>query len=356
MSSKRNSTKPRIGVTLGDVNGIGPEVTVRALTDERVLAACEPLIVGSTEICQSAIELIGSASKITVVDSPEAKTSDGIACWHPKSIEPVLLNAGEISANAGQFAHDCLREAARAAKTGQVDAICTAPLNKAALAAANIHFPGHTEILADEFGIDDFAMMLHLSAESLKGIRKLIGTCNSSNHGLAIAHVTLHTSIESVPGLLTADAITEKIALVHEFLNRVGIEQPSIAACALNPHGGEGGLFGSEEQSTVEPAVATSRANGISAHGPFPTDTLIRRAIQGEFQGVVAMYHDQGHIPVKLIGFDRAVNVTLGIPIVRTSPTHGTAFDIAWQGKANAEGMIEALLLAAKLAGQNKKQ
>ncbi|MFK7818612.1 MAG: 4-hydroxythreonine-4-phosphate dehydrogenase PdxA [Planctomycetaceae bacterium] len=351
MASNQPSSKPCIGVTLGDVNGIGPEVAIRAMLDERVLGVCEPVVVGDVDICQSAVDLLGVAATVQRLDSPTPITRDGsIACWQPDSVEPVKLDPQQISGSAGRFAHDCLRLAARAAKQGQFAAICTAPLNKAALAEADVHFPGHTEILADEFGVSDFAMMLHLSDESLRGIRQLIGTHGTAPHGLAIAHVTLHTSIQSVPESLTSVAIAEKIQLVDRFLKRLGIDKPQVAVCALNPHGGEGGLFGSEEGAIVEPAVLAAKGQGVDAFGPFPTDTLIRRAMQGEFQGVVAMYHDQGHIPVKLIGFDRAVNVTLGIPIVRTSPTHGTAFDIAWQGQANAEGMIEAMQLAAQLA------
>lgn len=348
--SGSNATKPRIGITLGDINGIGPEVAMRAILDERVRGVCEPVVVGPMDVCVQSAELIGSAVKVGTIDRPDDVFDFDIACWAPPTIGKAVVASGEVTAEAGQLAHDCLRAAARACRDGSFDAICTAPLNKAALSAADIDFPGHTEILADEFGVDDFAMMLHLSAEALAGLRNLIGPPVDGQHGLAIAHVTLHTSIESVPGSLSSSAIKEKIGLVHRFLSQLEIEQPKVAVCALNPHGGEGGLFGDEESTIIEPAIGAARELGIDASGPFPTDTLIRRAILGEFSGVVAMYHDQGHIPVKLVGFDQAVNVTLGIPIVRTSPTHGTAFDIAWQGRADANGMVEALLLATRLA------
>jgi 4-hydroxythreonine-4-phosphate dehydrogenase len=164
-----------------------------------------------------------------------------------------------------------------------------------------------------------------------------------------VAHVTLHTSIRSVPGLLSVPHIRETIHLIDGFLKRMGCAAPRIGVCALNPHGGEGGLFGDEESRLIEPAVLDARRLGIDANGPIPADALLRRAVHGEFDGVAAMYHDQGHIALKLIGFDRAVNVTLGLPIVRTSPSHGTAFDIAWKGKARADGMIGAIRCAAHL-------
>jgi 4-hydroxythreonine-4-phosphate dehydrogenase len=170
-----------------------------------------------------------------------------------------------------------------------------------------------------------------------------------SPNGLCVAHVTLHTSIASVPGLLSTDAVGETIELVDAFLRRIGCDPPRIAVCALNPHAGEDGLFGDEERRIIAPAVKAAREAGRNAAGPFPADTLIRRAVRGEFDGLVAMYHDQGHIAFKLIGFDRAVNITLGLPIVRTSPSHGTAFDIAWTGQASAEGLIEAIRIAVLL-------
>lgn len=357
MQADRTTRKPRVGVTLGDVNGIGPEVAVRAVLDPRVQQVCQPVVVGCASVLQRAVDLLNLDVSVEPIEprngSFEEFKASVIPCWTPEGIESPEVRPTEVTAAAGRFAHDCLRSAASATGAGMLDAIATAPLNKAALSAAGIPFPGHTEILADQFGVDDFAMMLHLSASALAGTRTLIGPPITADHGVAIAHVTLHTSIRSVPGLLTSDSILEKIALVDRFLQQLGIGHPSIGVCALNPHAGEGGLFGGEESAIIEPAVSAAHAAGIVASGPFPTDTLIRRAILGEFQGVVAMYHDQGHIPVKLIGFDSAINVTLGIPIVRTSPTHGTAFDIAWRGSANAAGMIEAMLLAARLSSRD---
>ena len=222
-------------------------------------------------------------------------------------------------------------------------------------------FPGHTEILAQRCGVAEFAMMLHLPESALTAWRQLILPLSTGNTaerndaalcGLSIAHVTLHTSIESVPQMLTTDTIVGKIRLMDNFLQRIHCRRRAIAVCALNPHGGENGLFGDEESRLIRPAVDACASCVKSVTGPLPVDTLIRRAVSGEFDGVVAMYHDQGHIPVKLIGFDSAVNITLGLPIIRTSPTHGTAFDRAWNPKtpADAAGMVEAIRMAAALA------
>ena len=350
MQADEQSNRPRIGVTLGDVNGIGPEVAVRAALDERVRSVCEPIILADGTVVSETLRALDIDAAVAVVSEDRTQEPDGITVA-PSGQPSPKIEPGTVSASAGQFAYDTLLRAIRMAKEGQIDAICTGPLNKAALAAADIPFPGHTEILAHECGVDDFAMMLHLSAAALSEVRTCLGQRQQdhSTAGIAIAHVTLHTSVQSVPGLLTADRILEKTRLVHDFLQRLGIQRPHVGVCALNPHAGEGGLFGGEESRIIKPAVTAATGEGMHVTGPLPADTIIRRAVLGEFQGVVAMYHDQGHIPVKLIGFDSAINVTLGIPLVRTSPTHGTAFDIAWQGKADPNGMIEAMLLAAKL-------
>ena len=198
-------------------------------------------------------------------------------------------------------------------------------------------------------------MMLHLPESRLVALRPLVRTTSDkswdASHGLSIAHATLHTSIASVSKLLTPDSIAEKVALMGDFLASINCERRAIGVCALNPHGGEDGLFGDEEGRIIQPAVQRFENSHISATGPLPVDTLIRRAIAGEFDGVIAMYHDQGHIPVKLIGFDAAVNITLGLPIIRTSPTHGTAFDRAWNPAtpADSAGMVESILTAIKL-------
>jgi len=332
---------------MGDVAGIGPEIVARACVNPGVLRECRPLVVGDATILERSLRLIGSSARVHNVESPAAcdQTSEvEIACWNPldeaagASLRTVKL--GSLDARAGRAAYEWLVAAARAALDGSVDAIVTAPLNKAALHLAGLDFPGHTEILADCCGTPNHAMMLFVPP----------GEIVRSPHGLGVAHVTLHTSVASVPGLLSVEGIFEKIRLVDDFLRQVGVEEPRVGVCALNPHAGESGLFGDEEQRLIAPAVARAVAEQIRAEGPVPADALIRRAIGGEFDGVVAMYHDQGHIPIKLVARDAAVNITLGLPIVRTSPSHGTAFDIAGQGKASAQGMNEAIRVAVALA------
>ena len=333
---------PRIALTLGDVAGIGPEVVVRAIAEQRLTEFCRPLVIGHPAVVKRAKQLIGATFDIIEVDSLAEIDwcSPSIPCWNPSIAEAEDVPVGRTDARAGRAAYDYLVAATRAALRGEIDAITTAPLNKAALHDAGLNFPGHTEILAHECGVQDFAMMLYLPPG---------GPLPKGQFGLGVAHVTLHTSIRSVPGLLTIPHIRETIQLVSDFLKRVGCPSPRVGVCALNPHAGEEGLFGDEESTLIAPAVEEARSLGINATGPIPADALLRRAVYGEFDGVAAMYHDQGHIALKLIGFERAVNVTLGLPIIRTSPSHGTAFDIAWQGKARAEGFVEAVRTAALL-------
>jgi 4-hydroxythreonine-4-phosphate dehydrogenase len=269
---------------------------------------------------------------------------DAVPCLDLAAQSTDAIAPGVVDPRAGQIAYDALTRAITAAKAGDVDAIVTAPLNKLALHQAGHDVPGHTEILAEACGVRKVAMMLYLPA----------GPMVKSSHGLGVAHVTLHTSISSVPGLLTEDAIASTTRLVDGFMRQMGCAVPRIGVCALNPHAGEGGLFGDEEQRIISPAVHHLQANGIDARGPFPADTLMARAIAGEFDGVAAMYHDQGHIAIKLIAFHSAVNVTLGLPIIRTSPTQGTAFDIAWRGVANPSGMISAINVAAQLVASRR--
>ncbi len=338
---------PRIALTVGDVAGIGPEVVARAIAEQQLTEFCRPLVIGHPTVVKRAKQLIGGTFDVTEVASLNEIdwSSKSVPCWNPSIANAEDVPVGQTDSRAGRAAYDYLVAATRAALRGEIEAITTAPLNKAALHAAGLNFPGHTEILAHECGVQDFAMMLYLPAGS---------QLPKGEFGLGVAHVTLHTSIRSVPGLLTTPHIYETIQLVSDFLKRVGCQSPRVGVCALNPHAGEEGLFGDEESTLIAPAVEEARNIGIDATGPVPADALLRRAVYGEFDGVAAMYHDQGHIALKLIGFERAVNITLGLPIIRTSPSHGTAFDIAWQGKARAEGLVEAVRTAALLV-QSKK-
>ena len=339
----QKSRLPRVALTLGDVAGIGPELIARAVIDPRLDRWCQPVVIGHPETLRRALQQIGSTFQVVPLASLTERPPNTDHCIHvfnPTGDTVVDVPLGQLDARAGRAAYEYLVAAARAALRGEIDAITTAPLNKAALHLAGLNYPGHTEILAEECGVADFGMMLYLPH----------GDRVCSPQGLGVVHVTLHTSIRSVPDLLTTAAIREKIGLIDGYLRRIGCAAPRVAVCALNPHGGESGLFGDEEDRIIAPAVVAAQAAGIQVHGPLPADTLLKRAVAGEFDGVVAMYHDQGHIALKLIGFDTAVNITLGLPIVRTSPSHGTAFDIAGQNRADPQGLMQAIRIAALLA------
>ena len=367
--------KPIIAITVGDVAGIGPEVILRAVAQPATAAVCHSVLIGHPQIFRQAAEVFGIKLLLQELTATElhtaglraavasAATNGRILCVNPFTDVVLAAPRSRVSREAGDAAFHYLDAAITLAKQSAVDAIVTAPLNKEALHLAGYDFPGHTEILAERCGITEFAMMLHLPESALTPWRQLIlplftshtsGSNEAALCGLSIAHVTLHTSIASVPQLLTKDSIVGKIRLMDSFLQRIHCQRRAIAVCALNPHGGENGLFGDEESRLIRPAVDACASFVKSVTGPLPVDTLIRRAVSGEFDGVVAMYHDQGHIPVKLIGFDAAVNITLGLPIVRTSPTHGTAFDRAWnpQTPADASGMVEAIRMAAALTNR----
>lgn len=342
-----HNKKPLIALTMGDPAGIGPEVLVRAASDENLRRDVDMVAIGHPEILQRAATLLGLRLRLNPLETPSESRDlapDELGCINPCGANVPDVELGSMSAAAGQAAFECLNAAARLALARDIDGITTAPLNKAALHAAGHKYPGHTEILGEICGVLNFGMMLYLPHSDV--IR--------SANGLGVVHTTLHTSIRSVPELLSTESIREKIGLMHDFMKRLGCATPRVGVCALNPHAGEDGLFGDEETRLIRPAVVQAFESKIQADGPIPADALLRRAVGGEFDGVVAMYHDQGHIALKLIGFDRAVNITLGLPIVRTSPSHGTAFDIAGKGVASAVGMIAAIRVAAQLAGPQK--
>jgi 4-hydroxythreonine-4-phosphate dehydrogenase len=266
----------------------------------------------------------------------DAKT---IACLRACDDDVLDVPPGGVDRRAGEAAYQSVCTATKLTLDRHVDALVTAPISKAALHAAAHFYPGHTELLADLCEVQDFAMMLYLPP----------GTAVRGPAGLGVVHVTLHQSLRSVFHDLSTSAIAAKCRLAHDAMRRLGVEKPRLAVAALNPHAGELGLFGDEEQAVIAPAVENARAAGLDVAGPYPIDTLMVRARDGEFDAVVAMYHDQGHIALKLLGMHAAVNITLGLPIVRTSVAHGTAFDRAWQATANADGMVAAILTAARL-------
>ncbi|MDO4559280.1 MAG: 4-hydroxythreonine-4-phosphate dehydrogenase PdxA [Planctomycetia bacterium] len=354
--------RPVLALTLGDPCGVGPEIVATGITRAQTLSLCRPIAVGSAEILREAVELWRIPAEVVSVDTVEeavtlARSDDPAKS---PSIHRILcvrsgpsfaigcirkgeLPAGEIDARGGDAAFRAVQTAAQSALDGLTDGIVTAPLHKAAMHLAGHDYPGHTELLAQMCGVTDFAMMLYLGHDAV--VRP--------PHGLAVVHVTLHTAMRNVFREMTGEAIREKTSLVAHFMRRMGCERPRIAVCALNCHNGEGGLFGDEERTTIRPAVERSVREGLEVTGPLSVDTIFVHARDGHYDAVVAMYHDQGHIALKLIGMHRAVNVTLGLPIVRTSVAHGTAFDRAWRGPESGVqigSIMEAIRCAAKLA------
>jgi 4-hydroxythreonine-4-phosphate dehydrogenase len=294
-------TKPRVVITVGDPAGIGPEISLKAASHPDVQAVCEPILYGPTS--QSDLERFA---------------------------------AGRVSADAGQCAYDAIVRAVGDAMSGRIDAIATAPINKEAFAAAGLPWRGHTELLASLTGASRFAMMFY--AEELRVIL-----------------ATVHIPLADVPRALTRERLESIVMLAAEQLPEFGWPRPRLAVAGLNPHAGEHGVIGTEDDEVILPAIEACRARDVDVHGPFPADTIFLRAMKREFDAVVACYHDQGLIPVKLAAFGRAVNVTLGLPIVRTSVDHGTAFDIARRGVADPSSLIEAVRLAARLAQERSR-
>jgi len=309
----------RLAVTLGDPAGIGPEVVLKALADPDRPPG-EVALYGPRDALADRARRFGLRPAedlgVDVVDVPAGG--------------PVPL--GRPSAAGGRAAALAVLRAADDARAGRVDAIVTAPLNKEALRAAGFPWPGHTEMLAEAAGTPDVAMMF-------------VGG------PLRVALLTIHQALRSVPAAVTGDEVRRVARLVHRELPRFGRVRRRIAVCGLNPHAGEGGLFGTEERDVIAPAVEDLQAEGLDVQGPFPADSLFVRAVRGEFDAVVAAYHDQGLVPVKLLAFGHAVNVTLGLPFVRTSVDHGTGFDIVERGTADARSLVEAMKLACALAG-----
>lgn len=323
---------PRLLVTLGDVAGIGPEVLVKAWTDPVLHQLCRPVVVGDVGHITRTIAALGAdLGAVQVANACQASAMPReipVIQGTTAGLEDVPL--GQVTAAGGQAAYDFLCLAIDQTLAGEADGIVTLPLHKEGLRAAGLAYPGHTEILAERTRTPRFAMMLWFE-------------------GLGVAHVTLHMALRDVFAHLTTETVLEKIELTATMMGRLKGRSPRIGVCGLNPHAGDGELFGDEERTIIAPAVAEGKRRGIDVSGPWPSDTLFVRARRGEFDGIVAMYHDQGHIALKLLADHRAVNISLGLPLVRTSVAHGTAYDIAGKGIANPAGLIEAVRVAARL-------
>ncbi len=324
---------PLIAVTMGDPAGIGPEIVARTFAEEGFRDENRGLVVGDPEILERAAKLLELPLRVNEISEPEE------VAFTPGTVDvlavgevPKDLPFGELDARAGDAAFRYVERATELASAGRLAAIATAPLNKEAMHLAGHKYPGHTEILAELTGTEDYAMML--VTDELK-----------------VIHVSTHVSLREAIERVRPERELAVIRLAHDALRKLGVENPEVAVAGLNPHAGENGLFGTEDLERIAPAVEEARERGIEATGPWPPDTVLMRARRGEFDVVVVQYHDQGHIPVKLMGFDTGVNVTVGLPFFRTSVDHGTAFDIAGTGKAEHASMQAALDLARKLAG-----
>jgi len=326
-------SRPVIGITMGDAAGVGPEVVMKALAHRELYETMKPLVIGDARRLDAAGKLVESRLDIRVVASPAAAHYEpgNVVCIDVGGIPPDLP-FGQLSAAAGDAAYRYVARAVELANAGMLDAICTAPLNKEALHAGGHKYPGHTELLAELTGTPEVSMLLMAPK-------------------LRVIHVTTHMGIIDAIDKIEPGLVERTIARGRELLIRAGIIEPRIAVCGINPHAGESGLFGrGEEETKVAPAVEACAARGWKVFGPLPADTLFFRAVRGDFDLIVAMYHDQGHGPVKVLGLESGVNVTVGLPFVRTSVDHGTAFDIAGTGRADEQSLIEALRQAVELS------
>jgi 4-hydroxythreonine-4-phosphate dehydrogenase len=325
--------RPRLAITMGDAAGIGPEIIMKALAHHDLHARCRPFVVGDAARLSEAGRLAGVALGVQGIAEPEqARFEAGTVDCLDLGLIPASLPFGQVSAAAGHAAHEYVRVATGLATQGRIEALVTAPLNKEALQAGGHDFPGHTELLAALTGTPEVSMML--TGPGLKVI-------------LVTSHMGLLEAIHAIePGL-----VLRTIARGREVLLKAGIARARMAVCGINPHAGENGLFGEgEEERKIAPAVAEARARGWDVEGPLPADTLFYRARRGDFDMVVAMYHDQGLAPVKVLGLESGVNITVGLPVIRTSVDHGTAFDIAGTGRADERSLLEAINAAIALA------
>ncbi len=325
-----NEYKPLLAITMGDPAGAGPEIVVKALSTPEVSSVCRGLVIGDAGVMRAAAEIVGIPMEIHAVTSTE-QVREGehvLNVFDLEDVDVTTLVRGRVSPSAGKAAYEAIEKGTQLTLQHKTDAIVTAPLNKDALNQAGYHFPGHTQILAHLSGVRDAVMML--TADNLR-----------------IVHVSTHVSLRNACDLVTKERILRVMQLGVEAAKSMGVEKPRVVVPGLNPHSGEGGLFGTEEETQIIPAIEEARSLGMDVKGPLPPDTAFLRAYRGEFDLVVAMYHDQGHIPIKMVGFEKGVNVTLGLPIIRTSVDHGTVFGKAGKGTANPISMIEAIKLAA---------
>ncbi|GJL60351.1 MAG: 4-hydroxythreonine-4-phosphate dehydrogenase [Nitrospirales bacterium] len=331
-------TNPLLAITMGDPAGIGPEIIVKALQLPKIWRVCRPLVIGSRTLLEYTAQSLEASLVLVPVSGHESSSASrmfrrgSLPVLDPfsGSVRPVRI--GRVTARSGDMAVTCIQTAVRLAQAGCVQGIVTAPINKHAMQLAGHTYPGHTEMLADLTNAKESGMMI-------------VGG------PLKILFATTHLALRDVPNVLTSTTILRAIRLAHQGLTRLfHIQKPRIGVAGLNPHAGENGLFGDEEGRIIQPAIRQAKKQGIACTGPHPADTLFGKAVRGSFDGIVALYHDQGLIPLKTVAFGHCVNITVGLPIIRTSVDHGTAYDIAGQGKADPTSLVEAIEMAARLA------
>lgn len=324
--------RPLLAITLGDPAGIGPEVILKALAHDDLFARCRPLVIGDRRILARAAPWVGQSIAIEPMTRPSngAYAAGTIPVLDLQNASPEACPVGRETGAAGAAAVEAVFQACDLAMAGEVDAIVTAPLNKAAMHLAGYDYAGHTELLTERTGANKVSMLL-------------IGP------GLRIVHVSTHVALSEAIARVTPQRVGDVIQIAHDACRSLGIEQPRIAVAGLNPHASEGGLFGNEEETRIWPAIKAARARGLDVSDPQPPDTVFLRATKGHYDVVVAQYHDQGHIPMKLLAFDSGVNVSYGLPVIRTSVDHGTAFDIAGQGIASETSLLAAIDVALQM-------
>lgn len=332
--------RPIIGITMGDAAGIGPEIIAKALLGNQLLELCRPVVIGNLSAIENGVKIAGGHTPVKKLGEIQELSGIGeaIELIHLENLSLQAVAPGQLSAACGRAAVEYVEEASRLSMANQIHALVTCPINKEAVHLAGFHGDiGHQEILA------------RLTQSTLTGTMLM-------TEGLRVAHLSTHKTLIEACNYVRKENIVAKLELTHECLSSWGIGQPSIAVAALNPHGGDGGLIGREEIDEIAPAVKEACSRGMDVAGPFPGDSVFYRAIEGEFDSVLAMYHDQGHIAIKVHNFEDSVTVTMGIPFIRTSVDHGTAFDIAGKGVANPRSLIRAIETAVKLKTRSLAQ
>ena len=323
--------RPILAATMGDPAGIGPEICVRAALDAETRACSRSFVIGDARVLERALSVCGLSATINRIAGPEAMADrDGVIdVLHQETADPAVLRMGAVQPLGGEAAYAAIRASIELAMAGRIEGVVTAPINKESLQAAKIPFIGHTEMFAEHTGAKEEMTMFTIS-------------------GLKIFFLTRHVSLMQACALITEPRVAAGIDKCIKALGQLGYDQPHLAVAALNPHGGEDGMFGREEIEAIKPAIAAARAKGYRVSGPVPADSVFHLARIGRYDAVLSLYHDQGHIAAKMMDFEKTVSVTLGLPILRTSVDHGTAFDIAGTGKASAVSMVEAIKVAAE--------